>query len=189
MPLSLRAVPSTSRWRKAFFYFFHIEAKMTGMKQIKLPCTRGFRWRAVITSNDSIRRPGIPRQKSGLKYPQSLQSFLSMNHINIKKKISVNSSVRFNSFWNETGHLTREKLAQSRHAIRLAGVYSVDFDGRREMLSLSLKTGMAHKSVKSLTMRTNTQKGGIVNRVSCAKFLEKLQLQEFFQSLCMLFCN
>ena len=101
---------------------------MTGMKQIKLPWTRGFRWRAVITSNDSIRRPGIPRQKSGLKYPQSLQSFLSMNHINIKKKISVNSSVRFNSFWNETGHLTREKLAQSRHAIRLAGVYSVDFD-------------------------------------------------------------
>ena len=188
MPLSPRVVPSTSRWRKAFFYFFHIEAKMTGMKQIKLPCTRGFRWRAVITSNDSIRPPGIPRQKSGLKYPQSLQSFLSMNHINIKKKKnSVNSSVRFNSFWNETGHLTREKLAQSRHAIRLAGVYSVNFDGRREMLSLSLKTVVAHKSVKSLTMRTNTQKGGIVHRVSCAKFLEKLQ--EFFQSVCMLFCN
>ena len=50
-----------------------------------LTCTRGFRWIAGSTSNDSIRRLGIPGEKSGLKYPQPLQSLLSVNQVNICK--------------------------------------------------------------------------------------------------------
>ena len=50
-----------------------------------LTCTRGFRWIAGSTSNDSIRRLGIPGEKSGLKYPQPLQSLLSVNQVNIFK--------------------------------------------------------------------------------------------------------
>ena len=53
--------------------------------KINLACTRRFRWIAGSTSNDSIRRLGLPGEKSGLKYPQPLQSLLSMNQVNILK--------------------------------------------------------------------------------------------------------
>ena len=36
--------------------------------ETKSTCTRGFRWIAGSTSNDSIRRPDILGEKSGLKY-------------------------------------------------------------------------------------------------------------------------
>ena len=44
-------------------------------------------------------------------------------------------------------------------------VCPIDIDGRREVSSLSLKTAVVHKSVTSLTMETNLQKGGLVHRV------------------------
>ena len=53
--------------------------------------------------------------------------------------------------------------------------------------NLSLKTVVVHNSVTSLMMKTNLQKGGPVHRVPCAKSGEKLQ--EFFQSVYVLFCN
>ena len=46
---------------------------------------------------------------------------------------------------------------------------------------------MVHNSVTSLMMKTNLQKGGLVHRVPYAKSREKLQ--EFFQSVYVLFCN
>ena len=58
-------------------------------------------------------------------------------------------------------------------------VCSVDFDGRREMSSLSLKTVVVHKSITSLMTGTNLQKGGPVHRVPCTKSREKRQ--ELFQ--------
>ena len=64
-------------------------------------------------------------------------------------------------------------------------VCPVDFDGRREMSSLSLKTVVVHKSVTSLMTETNLQKGGLVHRVPYTKSREKLQ--ELFQSVCVLF--
>ena len=64
-------------------------------------------------------------------------------------------------------------------------VCPVDFDGRREMPSLSLKTIVVHKSVTSLVMETNLRKGGLVHRVPYTKSREKLQ--ELFQSVCVLF--
>ena len=80
------------------------------------------------------------------------------------------------------------KFAQSRHAIYQAGfVKLIDFDGRREMSSLSLKTVVVHKSVTSLMTETNLQKGGLVHRVPYTKSREKLQ--ELFQSVCVLFCK
>ena len=45
-------------------------------------------------------------------------------------------------------------------------VCPVDFDGRREMSSLSLKTVVVHKSVTLLMTETNLQKGGLVHRSS-----------------------
>ena len=51
----------------------------------------------------------------------------------------------------------------------------VDFDGRREMSSLSLKTVVVHKSVTSLMMETNLQKGRLVHRVPYTKSREKPQ--------------
>ena len=64
-------------------------------------------------------------------------------------------------------------------------VCPVDFDGRREMSSLSVKTVVVHTSVTSLIMETDFQKRGLVHRVPCAKSREKLR--EFFQSVCVLF--
>ena len=66
-------------------------------------------------------------------------------------------------------------------------VCQVDFDGRREMSSLSLKTVVVHESVTSLMTETNLQKGGLVHRVPYTKSREKLQ--ELFQSVCVLFCK
>ena len=63
----------------------------------------------------------------------------------------------------EIGHMTREKFAESRNTSKW--VRPVDFDGHREMLSLSLKTVVVHNSVKSLIMETNFQKVGLVHRV------------------------
>ena len=53
-------------------------------------------------------------------------------------------------------------------------VCPIDFDGRKEMSSLSLKTVVVHKSVTSLMTETNLQKGGLVHRVLCTKSREKL---------------
>ena len=64
-------------------------------------------------------------------------------------------------------------------------VCPVDFDGRREMSSLSLKTVVVHKSVTSLVMETNLRKGGLDHRVPFTKSWEKPQ--ELFQSVCVLF--
>ena len=55
------------------------------------------------------------------------------------------------------------------------------------MLSLWLKTVVVHDSVTSLIMETILQKGGPVHRVPRVKSQEKLQ--EFFQSVCVLFCK
>ena len=66
-------------------------------------------------------------------------------------------------------------------------VCPVDFDGRREMSSLSLKTVVVYKSVTSSMTETNLQKGGLVHRVPETKSREKLQ--ELFQSVCVLFVN
>ena len=63
-------------------------------------------------------------------------------------------------------------------------VCPVEFD-RREMSSLSLKTVVVYKSITSLMMETNFQKGELVHRVPCTKSREKLQ--ELFQSVCVLF--
>ena len=66
------------------FYFFTYRGPYDQTKT-NLTCTRRFRWIADSTSNDSIRRLGIPGEKSGLKYPQPIQSLLSMNQVNILK--------------------------------------------------------------------------------------------------------
>ena len=44
-------------------------------------------------------------------------------------------------------------------------VCPVDFDGRKEMSSLPLKSVVVHKSVTSLMMETNLRKGRLVHRV------------------------
>ena len=62
-------------------------------------------------------------------------------------------------------------------------VCPVDFDGRKVMWSLSLKTVVVHRSVTSLVTETNLRKGGLVHRVPCTKSREKLQ--ELFQSVCV----
>ena len=51
--------------------------------------------------------------------------------------------------------MARGKICATRHAICISWVCLVDFDGRREMSSLSLKTVVIHKSVTSLVMETN----------------------------------
>ena len=79
------------------------------------------------------------------------------------------------------------KFAQSRHAMGDGWVCPVDFDGRREMLSFSLKTVVVHKSVTSLVMEKHLRKGGLVHRAPYTKSREKLQ--ELFQSVCVLFCK
>ena len=66
-------------------------------------------------------------------------------------------------------------------------VCSVDFDGRREMSSLSLKTVVVHKSVTSLVMETNLREGGLVHWNPYTKSRKKLH--ELFQSVCVLFCK
>ena len=63
-------------------------------------------------------------------------------------------------------------------------VCPVDFDGGREISSLSLETVVVHKNVTSLVTETNLQKGGPVHRVPCSKSREKLR--EVFQSVCVL---
>ena len=55
------------------------------------------------------------------------------------------------------------------------------------MSSLSLKTVVVHKSITSLMMETNLQKGRLFHRVPSIKSWEKLQ--ELFQSVCVLFCK
>ena len=60
-------------------------------------------------------------------------------------------------------------------------VCPVDFDGRREMSSLSLKTVVVHESVTSYVMETNQRKGGLVHGVPYTKSREKLQ--ELFQCM------
>ena len=69
-------------------------------------------------------------------------------------------------------------------------VCPVDFDGRREMSSLSLKTVVVHKSVTSLMTKTNLQKGGLVHRLVHTKYSSRLvhtksreKLQELFRSV------
>ena len=57
-------------------------------------------------------------------------------------------------------------------------VCPVDFDGRREMSSLSLKTVVVYKSIMT---GTNLQKGGLVHWALCNKSREKLQ--ELFQCM------
>ena len=57
-------------------------------------------------------------------------------------------------------------------------VCPIDFDGRKEMSSLSLKTVVVHESVTSLMTEKNLQKGGLVHRVPYTKSREKLQ--DFF---------
>ena len=83
--------------------------------------------------------------------------------------------------------MARGKICATRHAICISWVCLVDFDGRREMSSLSLKTVVVHKSVTSLVTEKNFQKGGLVHRVPYTKSREKLQ--ELFQSVCVLFCK
>ena len=69
---------------KSIYYFFSYRDQ-NDRNETKLTCNRGFRWIADSTSNDSIRRPSIPGEKSGLKYPKPLQSLLSMNQVSILK--------------------------------------------------------------------------------------------------------
>ena len=83
--------------------------------------------------------------------------------------------------------MTKRKVCTIMSRNTSSWVSPVDFGGRREMSSLLLKTGVVHKSVKSLTTETNLRKVGPVHRVPCAKSLGKLQ--ELFQSVCVLFCK
>ena len=60
----------------------------------------------------------------------------------------------------ETGRMTKRKVCTITSRNISSWVCPVDFDGRREMSSLSLKTVVVHKSVTSLLMETNLWKGG-----------------------------
>ena len=55
-------------------------------------------------------------------------------------------------------------------------VFQVDFDVRREMSSLSLKTVVVYKNVTSLMTETNLQKGGLVYWVPSTKSRERALL-------------
>ena len=68
--------------------------------------------------------------------------------------------------------MTKRKVCTITSRNILSWVCPVDFDGRREMLSLSLKTVVVHKSVTSLMTETNLQKEGLVHRVPHAKSWE-----------------
>ena len=83
--------------------------------------------------------------------------------------------------------MAREKICTITSRNISSWVCLVDFDGRREMSSLSLKTVVVHKSVTSLVMESNLQKKGLAHRVPYTKSQEKLQ--ELFQSVCVLFCK
>ena len=71
--------------------------------------------------------------------------------------------------------------------ITLSWVCPIDFDGRKEMSRLSLKTVVVHKNVTSLMTGTNLQKGGLVHWVPYTNSWEKLQ--GLFQSVSALFCK
>ena len=60
----------------------------------------------------------------------------------------------------ETGRTTKRKVCTITSRNTSSWVCPVDFDGRREMLSLSLKTVVVHKSVTSLMTVTNLHKEG-----------------------------
>ena len=87
----------------------------------------------------------------------------------------------------ETGRMTKRKVSTITSRNTSSWVCPIDFDGRREMSSLSLKTVVVHNSVTSLMTVTNLQKKGLVHRVPCSKSREKLQ--ELFQSVWVLFCK
>ena len=87
----------------------------------------------------------------------------------------------------ETGRMTKRKVCIITSRNISSWVCPVDFDGRREMSSLSLKTVVVHKSVTSLVMETNLRKGRLVHRVPNTKSREKLS--ELFQSVCVSFCK
>ena len=58
-------------------------------------------------------------------------------------------------FWFlDVDHLTRENLNDTSRNTS-CWVCPVDFDGRREMSSLSVKTVVVHNTVKSLIMETD----------------------------------
>ena len=61
--------------------------------------------------------------------------------------------------------MARGKICTITSRIISSWVCPIDFDDRREMSNLSLKTVMVHKSVTSLMMDTNLRKGGLVHRV------------------------
>ena len=61
--------------------------------------------------------------------------------------------------------MARGKICTITSRIISSWVCPIDFDDRREMSRLSLKTVMVHKSVTSLMMDTNLRKGGLVHRV------------------------
>ena len=77
--------------------------------------------------------------------------------------------------------MTKRKVCTITSRNTSSWICPVDFDGRWEMSSLSLKTVVVQKSVTSLITETNLQKGGLVYRVPCTKSREKLQ--ELFQSV------
>ena len=133
--------------------------------------------------------------KSGLKYLKRLQSLFSMNQVNILKdkivikikKILQPILITFNSNslhylilvptcrTRETGCMTKRKVCTIMSRNTSSWVCPIDFDGRREMSSLSLKTVVVHKSVTSLMTETNLQKGRLVHQVPWTKSREKLQ--------------
>ena len=139
--------------------------------ETKITCIRGFRWIAGSTSYDSIRRPGIPKEKSGAfhKSGKHLKRF------------------RVTKFGFARQVIWRGKICTFTSRNASSWLCSVDFDVRREMSISSLKTIVVHYSVTSLMMATNLQKGGRVHRVPCTKTREKLQ--ELFQSVCVLLCK
>ena len=60
--------------------------------------------------------------------------------------------------------MTKRKVCTITSRNMSSWVCPIDFDGRKEMSSLSLKTVVVHKSVTSL-MTENLQKEGLVHRV------------------------
>ena len=87
----------------------------------------------------------------------------------------------------ETGHMAWGKICTITSRNISDRVCPVDFDGRREMSSLSLKTVVVHRSITSLMIEANLRKGGLVHLVPYTKSREKLQ--ELFQSVYVLFCK
>ena len=77
--------------------------------------------------------------------------------------------------------MTKRKVCTITSRNTSSWVCPIDFDGRREMSSLSLKIVVVHKNVTSLMTEANFQKGGLVHQVPCNKSREKLQ--ELFQGV------